>query len=230
MSQNTHISYTLFIDADDTLWENNIYFEQATSNFIQFLRHSTLSPQEVEAVINEIQHQLGYGFQKFTESLIATYRQLSERPIQDEDIEQIRTFGTQLANHPMEVLDGVEQTLRDLSHRHTLVLVTKGHAEEQQLKVERSSLADYFEHIIVLPEKHPEAYQQLLQQLHLDATTTWMIGNSPHSDINASRQAGLNTVFIPHAHTWRAELTALWLDGPGKHLVLQKFAELSEHF
>ncbi|GHO86380.1 HAD family hydrolase [Dictyobacter formicarum] len=224
------MSYTLFIDADDTLWENNIYFEQATSNFIRFLNHSSLQPEEVQAVLNEVEIKTGYGFANFTRSLIAVYEQLAEREVSTEDIEQIRSFGQQLASHPLEIMPGVEETLVDLTHRHQLILLTKGHAEEQQLKIERSGLAGYFEHTIVVPEKHPAAYVQLVQELQLQPAATWMIGNSPRSDINSARAANLNTVYIPHPHTWTVEIQAIETAGPGKHLTLQTFAELRQHF
>ncbi|GCE23360.1 HAD family hydrolase [Dictyobacter kobayashii] len=222
--------YTLCIDADDTLWENNIYFEQATSDFIHFLNHSSLQPAEIEAVLNEVQLNIGYGFANFTRSLIAVYQQLAEREVNIEDIAQIRRFGQQLASHPMEIMPGVEKTLIDLTHRHQLILLTKGHAEEQQLKIERSGLAGYFEHTIVVPEKHPLAYRKLVQELQLQPASTWMIGNSPRSDINSARAANLNTVYIPHPHTWTIELQEIETVGPGKHLTLQTFSELSHYF
>ncbi|GCE30991.1 haloacid dehalogenase [Dictyobacter alpinus] len=224
------MSYTLFIDADDTLWENNIYFEQTTEDFINFLNHSSLSPEEVQALLNDVERQMGYGFANFTKSLIEVYKQLSERPVSDSDIEQIQAFGTQLANNPIEIIEGVQDTLADLSHRHQLILLTKGHAEEQHLKIERSGLADYFEHTLVVPEKHPEAYNQLVTEFQLDVAHTWMIGNSPRSDINAARAAGLNTVYIPHSHTWTLEMQEVIVDGPSRHLTLKSFSELREHF
>ena len=224
------MSYTLFIDADDTLWENNIYFEQATEDFISFLDHSSLTPDEVQALLNDVERQMGYGFANFTKSLIAVYQQLSERPISDADIEQIQLFGTRLANNPMEIIEGVPETLADLSHRHQLILLTKGHAEEQKLKIERSGLADYFEYTLVVPEKHIEAYIELIDEYQLEHAQTWMIGNSPRSDINPARAAGLNTVYIPHSHTWTLEMQEVVEDGPGRHLNLTNFSELRKHF
>lgn len=224
------MSYTLLIDADDTLWENNIYFDQTTRDFVSFLDHSSLTPLEIEAVINEVQPKMGYGFANFTKSLLATYQQLVERDVREEDLERIRLFGQQVASHPMQIMAGVEETLVTLSKRHLLILLTKGHAEEQRLKIENSGLADYFEHTIVVPEKDTRAYAQLIQKLELQPEATWMIGNSPRSDINPARSVGLNTIYIPHAHTWTVEVQEINTEGSGKHLNLQTFADLCNHF
>src|SRR5690242_11304269 len=111
------MNYHLLIDADDTLWENNIYFEQATHAFIAFLNHSHLSTAEVRAVIDEVEHLMGYGSASFTRSLIETYRRLAEKAVQDEEIQQIRQFGEQIRSHPMQLLAGVQATLDYLSSR-----------------------------------------------------------------------------------------------------------------
>ena len=127
--------YHLLIDADDTLWENNIYFEQAIHAFITFLNHSQLSREEVRAVLDDVERLMGYGSVNFTRSLVETYRRLAEKDPQDEDIQQVRQFGEQIHSHPFQLLDGVKETLDYLSPRHDLVLLTKGDIEEQKLKV-----------------------------------------------------------------------------------------------
>ena len=90
----------LLIDADDTLWENNIYFEQAIHTFITFLNHSRLSREEVRAVLDEVERLMGYGSANFTKSLVETYRRLAEKDLQEEDVEQVRRFGEQFALSP----------------------------------------------------------------------------------------------------------------------------------
>ena len=115
--------------------------------------------------------------------------------------------------------------------RHDLTLLTKGHAEEQQLKIDRSGLGDYFRHAEVVPEKDAAAYHALVTRLEMNRTRTWMIGNSPRSDINASLAAGLNAVFIPHHATWRLEHQEIDEEaGPGRLLVLERFRDLGRHF
>ncbi len=93
--------YHLLIDADDTLWENNIYFERAIHAFIAFLDHSRLTPQEVRTVLDEVERLMGYGSVNFTRSLVETYRRLAERDVQDEDVRQVQQFGEQIRTHPL---------------------------------------------------------------------------------------------------------------------------------
>jgi putative hydrolase of the HAD superfamily len=220
----------LLIDADDTLWENNIYFEQAIHAFITFLNHSLLSAMEVRAVLDETERLMGYGSANFTRSLEETYRRLAETDIRDEDVRQVRQFGEQLRSYPLQLLDGVRETLEYLSARHFLIIVTKGDLEEQRLKVERSGVEHLFTQVVVVHEKEVKTYQQLPTQLRLDPKTTWMIGNSPRSDINPALAAGLNAVFIPHPHTWHLEHEEVQNLGEGQLLQLSRFSELRTHF
>src|SRR5438270_4987160 len=121
--------YHLLIDADDTLWENNIYFEQAIHAFITFLNHSQLSREEVRAVLDDVERLMGYGSVNFTRSLLETYSRLAENDLRDEDVQQVSQFGEQVRSHPLQLLDGVEETLNYLAPRHDLVLLTKGDLE-----------------------------------------------------------------------------------------------------
>lgn len=222
--------YHLLIDADDTLWENNIYFERATHAFIEFLDHSSLTTAEIRAVLDEVERLMGYGSKNFTRSLIETYKRLTEREVREEDIQQIRQFGEQIRQHPIELLDGVRETLDYLYARHHLILLTKGDMEEQKLKVERSGIEHYFKQVIVVHEKDVAAYRQILDQLQLHPGETWMIGNSPRSDINPALAAGLNAIFIPHPHTWHLEHEAVSAADDGRLLTLSRFADLRTHF
>ncbi len=220
----------LLIDGDDTLWENNIYFERAIEAFIDFLAHSSLQAQEVRAVLDEIEMTMGYGSTNFAKSLQETYRQLAERDVREEDLERVRSFGEQIMHHPLQVMEGVAETLAYLSPRHHLILLTKGNQDEQRLKIDNSGLDVYFEHTIIVAEKDIATYNQLIHELELDVPQTWMVGNSPRSDINPARNVGLNAVFIPHPHTWHLEKQEIVADGPSKILQLARFAELREHF
>ncbi len=225
----------LIFDADDTLWENNIHFERAIEDFLDFLAHSTLTRAEVRAVLDEIEQANlgpgGYGSAAFTRNLRAAYEHLAERHINEDDLGAVMAFGERILVQPIELIHGVEETLALLAPRHDLTLMTKGHPEEQRLKIDRSGLAGYFRHAAVVPEKTPAAYETLVVELQIDPTRTWMIGNSPRSDINASLAAGLNAVFIPHHATWRLEHQELDKDaGPGQLLVLERFRDLGRHF
>ena len=223
----------LIVDADDTLWENNIYFERAFEEFVEFLGHSTLSPREVRDVLDEIEgvnakiH--GYGSLNFGRNLRQCYEHLVEREIAEQDLQTVIGFAERILDCPMEVMDGVPETLEYLASRHDLTLFTKGHPEEQKLKVDRSGLAGFFGHTAIVKEKDRTAYEMLVADRGMDPARTWMIGNSPKSDINPALEAGLNAVFVPHAHTWVLEKQDL-RDGKGRLLVLDEFRALKEHF
>ncbi len=224
------MGYQLLIDADDTLWENNIYFEQAIHAFITFLNHSRLTPEEVRAVLDEVERLMGYGSANFTRSLVETYRRLAEKDFQDEDVQKVRRFGEQIRSHPLQLLDGIQETLDYLSPRHELILLTKGDTEEQKLKVERSGIEAYFRQVVIVQEKDVATYHRLIEELRVDPQRTWMIGNSPRSDINPALAAGLNAVYIPHPHTWRLEHEEVQNAGEGRLLTLTTFAELRTYF
>jgi putative hydrolase of the HAD superfamily len=222
--------YHLLIDADDTLWENNIYFEQAIHAFLTFLDHSQLTRQEVRAVLDEVERLMGYGSANFTKSLVETYRRLAEKDYQEEDLEQVRRFGEQIRAQPLQLLEGVEETLAYLSPRHDLFLLTKGDHEEQKLKIERSGIEEYFKQVVIVPEKDVTTYRRIVSDFQIDPDRTWMVGNSPRSDINPALAAGLNAVYIPHPHTWHLEHEEVQLAGEGRLLTLSTFAELRATF
>lgn len=237
-NMNTNSNRTeqhLIFDADDTLWENNIHFERAIEDFLDFLNHATMTRDQVRDVLDEIElanfRVHGYGSAAFSRNLRQCYERLVDQHISEEDARTVMAFGERILAQPMELIEGVEETLALLADRHDLTLMTKGHPEEQQLKIDRSGLNSYFRHAEVVPEKDPAAYETLVAKLGLDPARTWMIGNSPKSDINASLAAGLHAVFIPHPSTWRLEHQELnGKAGPGTLLVLERFRELRRHF
>ena len=223
----------LLIDGDDTLWENNVYFEQAIEAFIDFVDHSTMTRAQVRAALDEVEHMNvrvhGYGSAAFTKNLQQTYERLAERDVRPQDIEHVVELGQRIASKPLTLLPEVADTVDYLAGRHDLMLVTKGHPEEQRLKIERSGLESRFAATAVVHEKAVETYRAIAQERELDATRTWMIGNSPRSDINPALQAGLNAVFIPHEHTWRLEKEEV-VPADGRLLILQGFGDLRAHF
>ncbi len=226
---------TLLIDADDTLWENNIYFERAIASFISYLDHRVHTPEQVRGHLNLCEHATitahGYGLNSFRRSLIACFEQLSESPVTPDKHERIVSFTHAIAEHEIELLPNVAPTLADLATRHRLILVTKGDPAEQTGKLRRSGLAPHFSAIEVLPEKHDQAYLALTAHHACEASTTWMIGNSPKSDINPALSAGLHAIFIPHDFTWVLEHEVVNQPPAGQHLLeLSTFADLIHHF
>jgi putative hydrolase of the HAD superfamily len=223
----------LLIDGDDTLWENNVYFEQAIEAFIDFLGHSSMTREQVRAALDEVERMNigvhGYGSAAFTKNLRQTYERLAERDGRPEDIEQVMQLGQRIASQPLTLIPEVAETIDYLAGRHDLMLVTKGHPEEQRLKIERSGLESRFTATAVVHEKAVDTYRAIARERNLNPTRTWMIGNSPRSDINPALQAGLNAVFIPHEHTWRLEKEEV-ASADGRLLILHGFAELRAHF
>jgi putative hydrolase of the HAD superfamily len=223
----------LLIDADDTLWENNIYFEKAFEEFCEFLGHSSMTLHEIRDVLDTIElanaRIHGYGSLNFGRNLRECYRRLVEREVKAGDLNTVMAFAERILERPMEVIAGVPETLAYLCERHELTLFTKGHPDEQTLKIDRSGLAGYFHHTRVVKEKDAAAYRRLVEERGMDLAATWMIGNSPKSDINPALEAGLNAVFVPHAHTWVLEKQDL-RPGAGRLLVLEEFARLRDSF
>jgi putative hydrolase of the HAD superfamily len=200
---------TLLVDADDTLWENNIYFERAIASFISYLDHRVHTADEVREHLNLCERATiathGYGLQSFRRSLINCFEQLSDAPITPERHARIVSFTEAIAANEIELLPAVDTTLIELHRRHRLILVTKGNTVEQTDKLERSGLREHFNAVEVLAEKNPAAYRDVTRRHDCDPASTWMIGNSPKSDINPALAAGLNAVFIPHNFTWVLE-------------------------
>jgi putative hydrolase of the HAD superfamily len=223
----------LVVDGDDTLWENNVYFEQAIEAFTDFLAHSSLNREQVRATLDEIEllniRVHGYGSVAFARNLRQCYERLAERDIRKQDLDHVMALGQRIVEQPMQVLPGVADTLAYLAGRHELTLFTKGELEEQRLKVQRSGLEPHFGRVAVVAEKDAEAYRRLVDEHGFDPSRTFMIGNSPKSDINPALAAGINAVFIPHAHTWRLETEEI-PEPDGRLLVLERFSQLRDHF
>jgi putative hydrolase of the HAD superfamily len=226
---------TLLIDADDTLWENNIYFERAIARFISFLNHREHSAERVRLILNDVERESivkhGYGLHSFAHSLVETFEKLSVDPATPELHERIRSFAHQIADHPIEILAGVPETLEYLGERHHLIMMTKGNLTEQSGKVERSGLKEYFSAVEIVAEKDETTYRSAIAKYALSADTTWMVGNSPKSDINPALAAGLHAVFIPHGSTWILEHEEVAAARAAQRLlVIDRFDDLRAHF
>jgi putative hydrolase of the HAD superfamily len=146
-----------------------------------------------------------------------------------EDLRTVMAFAERILECPMETIAGVPETLEYLQTRHDLTLFTKGNPEEQKLKIDRSGLGRFFRHTAIVKEKDTAAYRSLVREQQFDAARTWMVGNSPKSDINPAMEAGLNAVFIPHAHTWVLEKQEI-RPGAGRLLMVEGFEDLRKYF
>ncbi|MGJ7907306.1 HAD family hydrolase [Actinopolyspora sp. H202] len=223
----------LIFDADDTLWENNVLFERAVEAFIDHLAHPELSREQVRERLDEIERINcrihGYGVAGFERSLLDCLRHLREEEASEADHAELRRACAPIREQRVELIDGVEETLRELSLRHDLYLLTKGEAEEQTGKIKASGLGGLFSETMVVPEKNTGTYERFVTERGLDASRSWMIGNSPRSDVWPALHAGLNAVLVPHPMTWGLEMRELPEQHPGFHTV-DPFSRLNEHF
>jgi putative hydrolase of the HAD superfamily len=218
----------LIFDADDTLWENNIYFEDAFDRFCKYLDHSHMSPEQIRSVLDEIETANakihGYGSRNFARNLATCLQHLAERDITTDDLQAVEQFAYAILDAPMQLLDGVSETVEALAARHDLTLFTKGDPNEQQLKIDRSGLASFFNRACIVKEKNTAAYIDLTTSNGMDRANTWMIGNSPKSDINPALTAGLFAVYVPHPRTWSLEREEI----PDHHPRLRRVRDLRE--
>src|SRR2546428_725263 len=225
--------HTLLIDADDTLWENNVFFERVIEDFISLVEPLGYARDYTRRILNETERrnirQHGYGVRSFGRSLEETYLKLAGHMAKRNTVEQVARMVRELESTPPKILDGVPETLAYLSSRHRLILFTKGEAAEQAAKVERSGLQGFFEAIEIVMEKDAATYRSLVNKHKIVKTQGWMVGNSPRSDINPAMLVGLNAVYIPHEHTWQMEQEAV-MSGSGKLVILPAFRELRAHF
>jgi putative hydrolase of the HAD superfamily len=226
---------TLLIDADDTLWENNIYFERAIAAFISYLNHHEYSAVEVRQALDAVERETilshGYGITSFTRSLVTCFERLSPAPVTEEKAQSILGFARSIAEQEIELLPGVAETLAELAGRQRLILMTKGNQAEQADKLARSGLSHHFSVVEIVKEKDPPTYREVIHRHELKPHTSWMIGNSIKSDINPALAAGLHAVYLHHKDTWVLEHAALDPAPPGQQLFeLDSFAMLATIF
>lgn len=224
----------LLLDADDTLWENNIYFLQVTDEFTASLQQRGVAREMALRVLTEIETEniahLGYGSMSFAQSLRDAYLRLDPQRDGVEAARMELLAQSIFERESIELRLGVAEALGRLAVRHRLILLTKGDPREQKLKLDRSGLREHFEWIEVVPEKHEYMYRELLERLQLDSGSTWMIGNSPRSDINPALAAGLGAILIPHPSTWELEIEEIIVPPNARFLVLDNLLDVAEYF
>lgn len=224
---------TLFIDADDTLWENNVYFEAVVREYCRLLEAEGVGADQARETLLAIERVRtkthGYGVANFNHSLREACHRLLGAP-SPALLGQIDAECAGIRRREMQLLDGVEDTLASLAARHRLVLFTKGDERDQHDKIERSGLARWFSAVDVVREKHPQAYLDALARHGVAGDRAWMVGNSPRSDVAPALSAGLGAVFVPHPATWVLELDPL-PDGHHERLVvIDRFPQLTDLF
>jgi len=195
-------------DADDTLWVNETYFRDAELEFAKLLGgFETANKVDQELFKMEMKNLplYGYGVKGFILSMVEMALDLSNYSVSNEIIEEILKIGKEMINKPVELLDGVEETLSTLSKDYRLIVATKGDLLDQERKLKKSGLLDYFHHIEVLSDKKEENYSKLLNHLDINPSEFLMVGNSLKSDILPLVNIKAHAIHIPFHTTWAHE-------------------------
>ena len=199
----------LIFDADDTLWENNIYFERAIEEFLELMKPIAADAAPIRETLRQVEKELipvgGYGSRNFIYALKETCCRILRSSDGARYLRGIERIGERLLNHPLDLRPGVAGTLPLLQQHYRLMMFSKGDLQEQSGKLQRSGLRRYFDRVIIVAEKDTPAYHSLVRQHELAPEKTFMIGNSPRSDVLPALAAGLWAVYMPHPNTWDYE-------------------------
>ncbi|MEL0066234.1 MAG: HAD family hydrolase [Gammaproteobacteria bacterium] len=219
-------------DADDTLWHNEAYFLEAQERFWglmeDFLPQHTAARELMQTEIQNID-LYGYGIKAFILSMVETAIRISEGTITTKVIEQIIGYGKDMLAKPVELIDDVEAVLSALEGRYRLVVVTKGDLLDQQRKLEKSGLEDFFHHIEIVSEKNAAGYLKLLQHLDVGPGQFAMIGNSLKSDVLPVLGLGGYGIHVPYHTTWEHEHVDIQITDPN-FVELAKIRDLLTYF
>ena len=214
-------------DADDTLWINEPYFQETEEKFCELLapyfsKH-TLSQELFKTEIGNLR-LYGYGIKGYILSMIEAALQISNNTISNEIINKIIQYGKELLEHPIELLDGVEETLQALQGRYKLVVATKGDLLDQRRKLHNSGLGKYFHHIEVMSDKQEVDYSDLIKRLEIRSSEFLMIGNSLKSDVLPVLGIGGHAFHIPFHTTWAHER----IDHKVEHANFKDFEKITD--
>jgi len=193
------------LDADDTLWVNETYFREAETEFAKLLApYETANTIDQELFRTEIANLVlyGYGIKSFILSMVECGLQLSNNSLPNDVIAKMLHLGKDMLSKPVELMEGVEESLKLLSKSYRLILITKGDLLDQERKLAKSNLETYFHHIEVVSDKKPDNYQKLLDHLEVKPSEFLMVGNSLKSDVLPLIEIGANAIHIPFHTTW----------------------------
>ena len=204
-------------DADDTLWVNEPYFQETEKKFCalleDYLPHHTIM-QELFKTEMQTLSLYGYGIKGFVLSMIETALRVSNNNVSLDIIEKIIQYGKDQMEHPIEILDGMEEALHLLKKKYRLVVATKGDLVDQERKLKKSGLEHYFHHIEIMSEKQEADYSKLIKHLDISPDEFLMIGNSLKSDVMPVLALGGHAVHIPYHTTWAHEVVEQTIEHP----------------
>jgi len=195
-------------DADDTLWINENYFREGERKFCALMLPWHSEEKTMTILYNNEMDTLdiyGFGIKGFMLSMIETASQIAKEELTTDIVNEIISIGKSMLRKPVELFKNVASTLEVLKQKYRLVLVTKGDLLDQERKLEKSGLENYFHHIEVMSDKHEANYKQLIQHLDIRPEEFVMIGNSLRSDILPVKKIGAHAIYIPYDLTWQHE-------------------------
>jgi putative hydrolase of the HAD superfamily len=214
-------------DADDTLWHNEIFFRDIEERFCQllgeFLPPHTVSRELLQVEIGNLEYY-GYGIKSYMLSMIETAIRVTDRRIPVEAIETIVSYGKEMMMKPVDIMDGVEDVLKNLKSTYRLVVATKGDLIDQERKLKKSGLAHYFHHIEIMSDKKESDFQKLIRHLDIRPEEFLMIGNSLKSDVLPVLALGGHGIHIPYHVTWEHEV----IEANTDHVNFRKAQHISE--
>jgi len=207
-------------DADDTLWHNERFFRLSQQRFQELLAAHAEPDQLAARLLAAETRNLalyGFGIKGFTLSMIETALEITDRRIGADVIGEILDMGREMLRHPIEVFDGVGETLATLAARYPLVLITKGDLFDQERKLAQSGLGELFTAVEIVSDKTAATYGRIFGRFG-GASGALMAGNSLRSDILPALAAGAHAVHIPHDLTWDYERVEDVPPSPRLHL------------
>ena len=218
-------------DADDTLWVNEPYFQETEHQFCalleDYLPHHTISQELFKTEMQNLT-LYGYGVKGFVLSMLETALRVSSNTISNSVLEKIIQYGKDLLERPIELLDGVEEALQVLKTRYRIVVATKGDLLDQERKLRKSGLENYFHHIEIMSDKQEADYSKLIRHLDIKPDEFLMIGNSIKSDVMPVLAIGGHGVHVPYHTTWAHEKTVHAIEHPNFRQV-QSIKEILPH-
>lgn len=223
----TNIKVVAF-DADDTLWVNETYFRETEEAFAALLEgYETKNQIDQELFKTEIKNLdcYGYGVKGFVLSMVESALEISNQQVPQKTISEILKLGKKMLDEPVELLDGVIEVLGELKNKYRLIVLTKGDLLDQERKIERSGLSEFFQHVEVLSDKKAENYLHLLNHLQIDVNEFLMIGNSLKSDVLPILEIGAQAVHVPFHTTWKHEEVSMEEDGQN-YLKISKLQDI----
>lgn len=219
------------LDADDTLWHNEAYFQEVERKFFalleNYLPQHTVARELLQTEIDNI-GLYGYGIKAFVLSMIETAIRVSDRKLPVEAIEKIMEYGREHLQKPVELIDGVEEVLNKLKGHYRLVMATKGDLLDQERKLKKSGLEHYFHHIEIMSEKKEDDFRKLIRHLDILPSEFAMVGNSLKSDVVPVLNLGGHGFHVPYHITWAHEHIETPVEGE-RFLQLTSIRELPYH-